>query len=315
MLCIVAAFVCGLEVFASDVKLIVQQIDNQGAVAGNTYRVYAQLPSADYSLQVVYGDATNPLSIRSDAAFFQCPVAGFSAAGASQALEQVDPTVRYDSWITVGYSDNQNNSMWDIGVNFSEFDQGGEIKTSNGGWFLVPTDEKCTPNSQGLVLIGQFTSTGIIKGLMNLQGKTPTGEVWKATGVGFITTQSCIFGCTDRSSANFNPQATFDDGSCQEQGQCLPKPSATVFNGDWEIFPNPLRDNLLNIQFGTLEVKPGARIDIMDMNGKTIATHTVGKDAPLSGNRITIEQSLAAGTYQVVLLQNNQKETKTLIVQ
>jgi hypothetical protein len=307
------ALACGVAANATDVKLIVQKIENGGAVAGQTYRVYAKLPSNDYSLQVVYGDSNNPMSIKSSAPFFQSPIAGHSAAGISVVAEQADATVRYDSWITLGYANNENNSMWDVGVDFSGFDAGSEIRTENGGWFLVPTDEKCHPNTQGLVLIGQFTSAGTIKGVMNLQGKTPTGEVWQEKGVGFITSQAEIFGCTDRNSSNYNAQATFNDGSCN--GQCIPKPEATVATGDWSVFPNPLRSNLLSIQLNELEVKPGARLEIIDMNGKTIASHVIGKDAMISGNRLSIEQTLAAGTYQVAILQGQDKAIKTLIVQ
>ena len=188
LLAFAAAF--GLTSQATDVKLIVQKIDNGQAVAGETYRVYAKLPAADYSLQVVYGDAMNPLSIKSSAPFFQSPIAGHSAAGISPVAEQADATVRYDSWITLGYANNESNSMWDVGVDFATFDGGGEIRSENGGWFLVPTDAMCQPNSLGLVLIGQFTSTGTIKGIMNLQGKTPSGEVWQEKGVGFITSKA-----------------------------------------------------------------------------------------------------------------------------
>jgi hypothetical protein len=307
------ALACGVAANATDVKLIVQKIDNGGAVTGQTYRVYAKLPSSDYSLQVVYGDSDNPMSIKSSAPFFQSPIAGHSAAGISSVAEQADASVRFDSWITLGYANNESNSMWDVGVDFASFDAGGEIQSDNGGWFLVPSDAMCQPNTQGLVLIGQFTSTGVIKGIMNLQGKTPTGEIWQKKSVGFITTKSEIFGCTDRNSANFNAQATFNDGSCN--GQCIPKPEANATGGEWEVFPNPLRNNVLSIQLNDLEVKAGARLEILDMNGKTVASHTIGKDTMISGNRLSIQQSLAAGTYQVVILQENAREVKTLVVQ
>ncbi len=302
----------GLAAQATDVKLIVQQIDNHGAVAGNTYRVYAQLPSAQHSLQVVYGDAAHPLNIQSSAGFYQSPIAGFSAAGISQAAEQADAGVRYDSWITVGYTNNDSNDMWDIGVDFAGFDQGGQISTTNGGWFLVPTDTKCAPNAQGLVLIGQFTSTGIVQGTLNLQGKTPNGEIWRANDVRFITKQSETFGCTDRASSNYNAQATFNDGSCNGQ---TPAITSATEAGSWDVFPNPLRSNVLNIQLNSISVKAGARVQIYDVQGKLTATHTIGKDTMISGNRIAINQSLTAGTYQVVFLQDGMKEAKTIIVQ
>jgi hypothetical protein len=300
---------------AADFRLVVQHIDNSGAVAGNTYRVYASLPSSNHSLQVVYGDAAHPLRIESTAAFFQSPYAAFSAAGISAAAEQVDATVRFDSWITVGYENNESNDMWDLGVSFASFDQGGAIESDNGGWFLIPTDEKCAPNAQGLVLIGQFTSTGEIRGILNLQGRDASGATWRREGLTFNTRNCEVFGCTDNKADNFNPNATFNDGSCIGGG-CIPAPEASASaSTGWDVFPNPLRDNLINIQLHSLEVKPGASLNILDAKGSLVASFIVGKTATQQGNRITIDQALQSGTYQVVLQQQGQRETKTIVVQ
>jgi hypothetical protein len=307
------------EMSANDLqplRLIVREINHAGnSVPGHTYRVYAQLPSTQYSLQVVYGDAAHPLRIESSAPFFQSPFAGASAAGVSSAALQADAAVQFDSWITVGYESNEGNDMWDLGVDFATFDQGGAITANNGGWFLIPTDEKCMPDAQGLVLIGQFTSAGDINGVLNLQGKTGEGEIWRQHGLTFNTRNSEVFGCTDSKASNFNPSATFNDGSCIGGG-CIPAPeaAATAASG-WDVFPNPLRNNLINIQLHSLEVKPGAALDIIDAKGSLVASFVVGKNATQNGNRITIDQALQSGTYQIVLSQNGQRESKTIVVQ
>jgi hypothetical protein len=297
-------------------RLVVREVNHDGAnVPGHTYRVYAQLPSAQYSLQVVYGDAAHPLRIESSAPFFQSPYAGASAAGVSSAALQADGAVRFDSWITVGYDSNEGNDMWDLGVDFATFDQGGAITANNGGWFLIPTDAKCAPDAQGLVLIGQFTSTGEINGVLNLQGRTGDGTTWRQNGLTFNTRNSEVFGCTDSKASNFNPNATFNDGSCIG-GSCIPASEALVTSANaWDVFPNPLRNNLINIQLHSLEVKPGASLDIVDAKGSLVASFVVGKNATQNGNRITIDQSLQSGTYQIVLSQHGQRESKTIVVQ
>jgi len=297
-------------------RLVVQEVNHGGTnVPGHTYRVYAQLPSSQYSLQVVYGDAAHPLRIESSAPFFQSAYAGASAAGVSSAALLADATVRFDSWITVGYDSNEGNNMWDLGVDFASFDQGGTIMAENGGWFLIPTDEKCAPDAQGLVLIGQFTSTGEINGVLNLQGRTGDDKTWRQNGLTFNTRNSEVFGCTDSKASNFNPTATFNDGSCIG-GSCIPAAEALVSSTSaWDVFPNPLRNNLINIQLHSLEVKPGATLDIVDAKGSLVASFVVGKNATQNGNRITIDQSLQSGTYQIVLSQNGQRETKTIVVQ
>ncbi len=311
-----AAFAVSSVAQASDVRLVVQEVNHQGVtVPGHTYRVYAQLPSPQHSLQVVYGDAAHPLSIESSAPFFQSPYAGASAAGISSAALQADASVSFDSWVTVGYANNDGNNMWDLGVDFASFEQGGLISSSNGGWFLIPTDEKCSPDAQGLVLIGQFTSTGEIRGTVNIQGRDAEGISWRKEGLTFNTRTCDVFGCTDSKASNFNPMATFNDGSCIGDG-CIPAPETSASAAaSWDVFPNPLRSNLINIQLHSLEVKPGASLEIIDAKGSRVASFVVGKNANQNGNRITIDQALTGGTYQVVLRQGATRETKTIVVQ
>ena len=315
-LLIAAAFAANSLAQASDARLVVQEVNHQGLTTlGHTYRVYAQLPSPQHSLQVVYGDAAHPLRIESSAPFFQSPYAGSSASGVSSAAIQADASVSYDSWVTVGYDSNEGNNMWDVGVDFASFEQGGLISSNNGGWFLIPTDEKCSPDAQGLVLIGQFTSTGEIHGTLNIQGRDTDGISWRKEGLTFSTRACEVFGCTDSKASNFNPMATFNDGSCIGGG-CIPAPEAAVTElTGWDVFPNPLRSNLINIQLHNLEVKPGASLDIMDAKGSLVTSFIVGKNATLNGNRITIDQMLQSGTYQVVLSQGANRETKTIVVQ
>jgi Secretion system C-terminal sorting domain len=315
-LLLAAAFAASSISQAADVRLVVQEMNHQSSsIPGHTYRVYVQLPSAQHSLQVVYGDAAHPLRIESSAPFFQSPYAGSSAAGVSSAALQADASVNYDSWITVGYSSNEGNNMWDLGVDFASFEQGGVIASNNGGWFLIPTDEKCSPDTQGLVLIGQFTSTGEIHGTLNIQGRDADGISWRKEGLTFSTRACDVFGCTDNKASNFNPMATFNDGSCAGGGFMPANEASAAAATGWDVFPNPLRSNLINIQLHSLEVKPGASLDIIDAKGSLVASFVVGKNATQNGNRITIDQALTGGTYQVVLRQGASRETKTIVVQ
>ena len=51
-----AAVLFGFSAAASNVQLIVQAVDNGDAVPGNTYRVYAELPSNQHSLHAIFAD-------------------------------------------------------------------------------------------------------------------------------------------------------------------------------------------------------------------------------------------------------------------
>ncbi len=315
-----SVFAMSFSMYATDVQLIVERLDNKGAVPGNTFRIYAQMPTSDHSLHIIFGDQTNPLTINSTASFYQHQYAGYSAASMNASLTEFDASAKFDSWITVGYADNAGNDMWDLGVDFSEFNTGGSINANNGGWFLLPTDEKCNQDANHLVLIGQLTTTGIATGTMNVQGWTAPNVAWRADGLTFSTSNAQTFGCMDSKASNYNAEATFNDGTCQYTPEVAQSNSAVISKVEnesaWEVFPNPLRDNILNVQFRNLDVKELAtRIDIIDMTGKLVASHSISADAVLPGNRVTLKQELAAGTYKAVLVQNGFQESKTIIVE
>jgi hypothetical protein len=56
---------------ATDVQLVVQSVPNNGIVMGNTYRVYAQLASADQSIHAVFADDESQMEIVAQNGFFQ----------------------------------------------------------------------------------------------------------------------------------------------------------------------------------------------------------------------------------------------------
>jgi hypothetical protein len=305
------------SVYATDARLIVQKVDNGGAVSGNTFRVYAELPSPEHSLHIVYGTETHPLSVESTAPFFQHQYGGHSAASVFENVFAAEPGMKYDSWITLGYENNVSNDMWDLGIDFSSFDNGGSILATNGGWFLIPTDEKCQAGNKNLVLIAQFTTTGIASGTLNLQGWNGPNNVWRAEGLSFTTSNAETFGCTDRNAMNFSADATFDNGSCaysQSDVDAGSKPSTFLPANSWDIFPNPLRQNMINVQFNNINIEGEVRLDIYDMSGKLVGSHKVNNENLIGGNRVIVQQELAAGSYNVMLVQNGSSESKLLVV-
>jgi Secretion system C-terminal sorting domain len=317
------AHVIALCSLANEAQLLVQRVDNSNAVQGSTYRLYAQMPSAQHSLHVVFGNAQHPLSIQSTDPFYQHPLGGNSAMGINDAVVAASPTLVYDSYITLGYTSSTDNSMWELGLDFSSFNSGSSISTSNGGWFLLPTDDKCTAPANQLILLAQFTTTGIVTGTLNLQGWTGPQQAWQASALTFSTENAVTFGCTTNNATNYNPQATFNDGSCifgsvdvnTNQAANTTESKASAGDLNWEVFPNPLSNDLIHIQFkNAIDLKDAtATLDIMDSAGRKVYSQNIA--GSLADNKVTITQQLANGNYSVVLTHAGKREVRTLVVQ
>jgi len=147
-----------------------------------TARIYANL-SAGSRLDAVYGNEANPLLMTSTGGLFQSIYGGDTSASINPALYGAFPTLEYDSWVTIGLEDQNDNALASIGINFSD----DEISTADGSWYITPDD----PQGQeigGKVLIAQFTTYGndsVLYGNISMQGKNADGSNWTADGVDY----------------------------------------------------------------------------------------------------------------------------------
>jgi hypothetical protein len=69
---------------------------------------------------------------------------------------------------------NSGGSMSVIGIDFTDFDAGGDIESNNGSWYSTPDQPNVLAGAEGRVLLGQFTMYGLdssVSGVLNLQGK------------------------------------------------------------------------------------------------------------------------------------------------
>ncbi len=312
---VTACFISAAAI-ASSPELIVEKVPNGDFTQGNTYRLYAHVPSNDWSLHAIWGDQQHPLKIESTTPFFQHAMGSYSAVGQHETLLALDASLKYDSYITLGYSNHVSNSMWDIGISFEEFDNsGGAIATQNGAWFLLPQDIKCLPSSNHLILLGQFTLTGNASGVLNLQGLNEGGEVWKAYDLPFSTQNAFTFGCMNPESANYNQHATWDDGSCGVNELALSTTELQNNLDAWTIFPNPVRENLIHLQLEqTNNPVNKFLVEIWDMSGRKIASHDLSKGNWSAPGRITLNQALSPGNYTITLIRDDRTESKQLIV-
>ena len=156
-----------------------------GMTGLTTYRVYAGV-DAGGELDAVYGDESNTLSVNSDGGFYQNAFGGWGTPNA--ALFAVFPSLVFDSFVTIGLLDDANDAMLSIGIDYTDFEAGGNISTDNGTWFATPADAQVY-EVNGRVLVGQFTvgDSDHVYGQMSFQGKNADGSNWTADCVLFDT--------------------------------------------------------------------------------------------------------------------------------
>jgi len=176
-------------------KPLLVAIATSSVVAGNvaadytgltwTARIYATFDAPTDQLNAVFGDSDDPLLISSTNGFYQNPFGGPTSADINPAFYDLFPSLMLDSWVTIGLEDNVGNAMLNIGIDWTDFNGGGDISTNNGSWFATPADDQVFAGSDLRVMIGQFTMYGLdsqISGVLNLQGKVGDFETFQARG-------------------------------------------------------------------------------------------------------------------------------------
>ena len=121
------------------------------------------------------------------------------------------PALEWDTWVTIG--DSYDDAVQTVGdLNINNFSTSSwSFGSTDASIFRTPDNVNCLPNEEGLVLLGQFTTDGILSGYINLRGKDENGDIWEETG---IPLPISLDGCTDATACNYNSSATDDDGSC-----------------------------------------------------------------------------------------------------
>lgn len=311
----------GFTVQASNVELVVERIDNGGAVPGETFRVYAVLESPEHTLHAIFGENEDALNIQTSGNFFQHPLGNFSTTDVNPNVIAMDPTLAFDSWVTLGAENASGNNLWTIGIDYDSFEAGAGFGTSNGAWFLVPTDENTKPLNGNMVLLMQLTTTGVASGSINIQGWDEDGMAWQARNLTFETSNAHTFGCTSSLANNYNANATYDDGSCT-YGLAEADGNSTGVTEVKEdkangvvVFPNPIWDGQFNLQFENKVELSGENmiLEIFDAQGKRVMAQEVGAGNLVGGNRLVVSHDLAAGTY-TVSARTSKMNTSTQIV-
>ena len=165
-----AALLMGFGASANNVELVVEAVDNGGLVPGNTYRVYAVLPTAQHSLHAVFAADEHLVSVSTTGTFFQHDYGTATTETLNEAIFGIEPSLAFDSWVTVGATTSSNNGLWTTpGLDFSSFNAGNELTFSDGAWFVIPSHDNAKSDSGNKVLLMQLTTDGVASGVINVQ--------------------------------------------------------------------------------------------------------------------------------------------------
>jgi hypothetical protein len=153
-------------------RIDAEEVDNGGAVSGKTFRIYAVMQNEGDVIDAVFGEEGKPLTISSTAPFYQHPKGSGLASEVQRFDIQNDAALAYDSWVTIGLEDNYMNSLTGFLIDLTEFEAGNALTTSNGAWFVTPDKRQALAPEDKRILLGQFTTSGVVTGVLNIHGRT-----------------------------------------------------------------------------------------------------------------------------------------------
>ena len=230
LLGVIFAFSTQAQVTGMEVELVTEHdgvVGTTDLTGFSTYRVYVTLENNDDFLSAIFGLAATPMNISSSTSFFHHPAGGNTSDQILPAVFPTIPEVEFDSWLTIGKTDatSPGNAI-QVAQDPSEpwmdtFAAGNNIVIDGiigGAWFtLFGVDAvNALPDVDGKVLIGQFTTDGVLTGSINGQVFVGSDQQNSQEGIcfPFSSDADAIFGCTDPIAQNYNADADVNDCSC-----------------------------------------------------------------------------------------------------
>ena len=270
---------CSCQRAATPYTLVVE--GTPAVVAGmTTYRFYVTLPDEGDRFSAVFGNNESNLEVSApDGVYNSTFNSSWNASGVNPAFLPAFPELAADTYATVGLEGPASTSgqagaadpsiVEDANQMITPFflTDGATLMESNtltgASWYVLNTASNGLANDDNRVLIMQVTTAGNVSGQISYQvfplgvgaDQQQLNVAFDGEGIfgGDEPTVAC--GCTDDAASNYDPEATYDDGSClfdvagcTDAEACNYEEDATVDDGSCE-FAEPLLDcegNCLN---------------------------------------------------------------------
>lgn len=163
----------------------VEEVPNNGLVPGKTYRIYAKMKQEGDIIDAVFAEERNPIEIKSTAKFYQHPKGGALSNEIQRFDIQNEPKLTFDSFFTIGQTDNYNNFITPFlmdSLELKKFEEGGAYVSQNSAWFVTPDKRQTKAGPDKRILLMQLTTSGVVTGRINLHGRekeifSPEGEL------------------------------------------------------------------------------------------------------------------------------------------
>ena len=156
-----------------DITLVGVNLVDPATAGGENYTVdvWAQMNTAN-RLDAVAGNSSTTKLITTGGTFWQSGFAGALSTANNEAFWASFPSMEFDSFITIGCWSSGcaglDNTLQTVGIDFSEFEAGGDMTTSNGTWFVTPDQPigdsvayESTCGSANGVLVARLTVVGL----------------------------------------------------------------------------------------------------------------------------------------------------------
>ena len=195
---------------------------------GITHRLYVTFDGSGDELVAIYGtvgeNENSPLSVLSSAPIFNSTLGTNFGEGINPVFFGAFPEVEFDSWFTIGTSDNSGSGgVNSVGMEsyLADFNNGDGFTVESftgASWFVIPgASADAISGADNRVLIAQLTTNGVVDVVINVQSDDAAGNTSNTTGL-TLSFPQIETGCMDADACNYNPLAELDDDSCAYPG-------------------------------------------------------------------------------------------------